>query len=260
MIRPFERWGTVRWGLLLVAVAVLAAGAYGLYGLLKRDAVVLDANREREEPATAVPDNAPRADTPTTTRVELDDDPSAADLPAERGSSDVTVRDPEVGSQQQAESMGGDGAGNAARFTSVSAGLVHSCGLRLAGSVVCWGDNEHGQAAAPAGEFLVVSSGGHHSCGLRLAGTVACWGSDEVGGQETPSGQFSAVSAGGDHSCGLGVDGSIVCWTYTDNDETRNDQTRRENEQILREVEVLKEQAANDPSSAGAIAVESDRS
>ena len=236
-----SRWGAVGWGLVLVAVAVVGVGAYGLFDLLMRDD-----SGDRVQAATAVPDDALGADPSTTSRVELDDDPPAADRPAETGSSGVALRDRKDGSQQSAESLGGD---NAAMFVSVSAGWTHSCGLRVAGSVVCWGDNEHGQAAAVAGEFVAVSSGGGHSCGLRLAGTVVCWGSDAAGGQETPSGQFSAVSAGEDHSCGLRVDRSLVCWTYTDNDEARNDQIRIE-------IEVLKEQARDDPTSAGEIAAE----
>ncbi|WP_420621189.1 hypothetical protein [Candidatus Poriferisodalis sp.] len=35
------------------------------------------------------------------------------------------------------------------RFTSVSAGTWHSCGVRSDATVTCWGDNKHGQADAP---------------------------------------------------------------------------------------------------------------
>ncbi len=97
-------------------------------------------------------------------------------------------------------------------FTSVSAGDAHSCGLRLDGTVVCWG----AIADAPSGVFTSVSAGGAHSCGLRLDGTADCWGTYDIpgsaGAPETPSGVFTSVSAGGLHDCGLRLDGSAVCW------------------------------------------------
>ena len=37
------------------------------------------------------------------------------------------------------------------RFTAISAGAAHTCGLRVDGSAVCWGNNEHGQAEPPPG-------------------------------------------------------------------------------------------------------------
>ena len=46
------------------------------------------------------------------------------------------------------------------RLKSVSAGRVHSCGVREDGTAVCWGDNDSGQADAPGGVFKSVSAGG----------------------------------------------------------------------------------------------------
>ncbi|MCY4665337.1 MAG: RCC1 domain-containing protein [Acidimicrobiaceae bacterium] len=62
----------------------------------------------------------------------------------------------------------------------VSAGGVHSCGLRTDATITCWGDNEHDQASAPAGTFRAVSAGEDHSCGLRTDDTIICWGGDRA--------------------------------------------------------------------------------
>ena len=97
-------------------------------------------------------------------------------------------------------------------FTAVSAGADHSCGVRVDGSVACWGSNYEGEVDAPGGAFSVVSAGGSHSCGVRVDGTVACWGYEFFEQVDAPGGAFSAVSAGGVHSCGVRVDGSVACW------------------------------------------------
>ena len=38
-------------------------------------------------------------------------------------------------------------------FQSVSSGELHTCGLRVDGSVDCWGDDEYGQSSPPGGIF-----------------------------------------------------------------------------------------------------------
>ncbi len=35
------------------------------------------------------------------------------------------------------------------RFTSITVGVLHACGLRHDGGISCWGSNEHGQASPP---------------------------------------------------------------------------------------------------------------
>ena len=72
--------------------------------------------------------------------------------------------------------------------------------------------NEYGQADAPAGRFTAVSAGKSHSCGLRVDGVVECWGSSDEGQTISLAGEFTAVSAGVDHSCGLRADGTVKCW------------------------------------------------
>ena len=98
------------------------------------------------------------------------------------------------------------------RFIAVDSGSSHACGLRIDGTVNCWGNNLHGQASAPDGQFSAVSAGGAHSCGVRADGTVNCWGHNLWGQASAPDGQFSAVSAGTRLSCGVRRDATAVCW------------------------------------------------
>jgi alpha-tubulin suppressor-like RCC1 family protein len=72
-------------------------------------------------------------------------------------------------------------------FTKVSAGGIHTCGLRPDATVECWGANDHGQATPPAGRFIEVAAGGLHSCGIRDDGTVACWGANDQGQAAPPA-------------------------------------------------------------------------
>ncbi len=101
-------------------------------------------------------------------------------------------------------------------FVSVSAGDLHTCGLKLDGSVACWGDISGGAATPPAGEFASVSTGYSYTCGVKLDGSVACWGAlprQYNQGQFTPpAGEFDSVSAGSIHACGVKRDGSVACW------------------------------------------------
>ena len=75
-------------------------------------------------------------------------------------------------------------------FDSVSAGAIHTCGVRSDGSAACWGSNGRGLSTPPVGSFDSVSAGGRHTCGVRSDGSVACWGSN-VYGQATPPEDFT---------------------------------------------------------------------
>ena len=70
----------------------------------------------------------------------------------------------------------------------LSAGLFHTCGLRLDGSAECWGDNGDGQVSPPSGSFESLSTGGYHTCGLRSDGSAECWGDDDDGQATPPEG------------------------------------------------------------------------
>ena len=104
-------------------------------------------------------------------------------------------------------------------FKPVSAGRVHSCGIRADDTITCWGNNYAvgrylGQATPPTGAFKAVSAGGVHSCGIRADDTITCWGFNGDGLADAPTGAFKAVSAGLLHSCGIRADDTITCWGW----------------------------------------------
>ncbi len=67
------------------------------------------------------------------------------------------------------------------RVVAVSAGLYHSCALKVDGTLDCWGNNVDGQAAGQPGPYLSVSAGWYHSCGVKADGAVDCWGDSGFG-------------------------------------------------------------------------------
>jgi len=83
------------------------------------------------------------------------------------------------------------------RFSSVSPGTSHTCGVTTDGDAYCWGANSYGQlgnGAAGATEgtntptlvnggyvFRYVGAGRDFSCGLTEDGDVYCWGLNNVG-------------------------------------------------------------------------------
>ena len=102
--------------------------------------------------------------------------------------------------------------GDLTSYAQVSAGGLHTCGLKTDGTLACWGDNGEGQATPPDGTFTQVSTGFWHTCGIKTDGTVACWGSNGDR-QTTPlTGVFTQVSAGYGHTCGVQTDGTVACW------------------------------------------------
>lgn len=130
-------------------------------------------------------------------------------------------------------------------FTSLSAGLAHSCGVAKDGRAYCWGHNRDGQLgdgsvtsrSAPVAvlgnlRFRSLDAGRKHSCGVAADGVVHCWGTNltaqlghasrDVCELGTPCSvaprpidtaeRFSTVTAGEDHSCGIATSGRASCW------------------------------------------------
>lgn len=125
----------------------------------------------------------------------------------------------------------------------------HGCGIDLDGGVLCWGEDEHGQADAPAGEFVSVALNESASFALTPDGNVVGWGAALVpdGGPflgmainsycnyfllsdgtlsgwygynpiDSPTEVFRAVSAGL-WPCGIRIDDSVLCWSPDDPDQ-----------------------------------------
>jgi alpha-tubulin suppressor-like RCC1 family protein len=88
------------------------------------------------------------------------------------------------------------GPGGWADWTAISAGWIHTCGIRTNGTMWCWGGSTHGQLgdnqtaanrmrpvqvhsdASSTGwsDWISVSAGLQHTCGTRSNGTKWCWG------------------------------------------------------------------------------------
>lgn len=125
------------------------------------------------------------------------------------------------------------------RFTSISVGATHSCGITASGAW-CWGEGENGQLGnggtadsnVPvqvtqelSGPFISVSVGSQHTCGIASNGAY-CWGANGYGQlgngthfnstepvrvNQVASGRFTRVGAGLRHTCGIGAAGAW-CW------------------------------------------------
>ena len=88
------------------------------------------------------------------------------------------------------------------------------------GTVRCWGEERyHGSHVSPENErFTMISIGSEQACGVRVDGSVLCWG-DRA--RDIPSNyRFSSVSTYSGHTCGLLLDGSIACWGTDHNGQT----------------------------------------
>jgi alpha-tubulin suppressor-like RCC1 family protein len=99
------------------------------------------------------------------------------------------------------------------QFTQISSGAFHTCGIRPDGMVTCWGSNSYGQLDAPSGQFIQVSGGWTHTCGIRSDRSIACWGNNDGGAASPPAGAFREVAAGFSITCAIrSADSSVACW------------------------------------------------
>ncbi len=98
------------------------------------------------------------------------------------------------------------------QYTAVSAGSLHSCGLKVDQSIACWGSNSDGQTTVPEGSYTAVSAGGSHTCAVRLDHTVACWGRNTEEQTNVPRGTYSAVTTGENYTCALSTGTILTCW------------------------------------------------
>lgn len=100
----------------------------------------------------------------------------------------------------------------------------HACMVAASDqSIVCAGDDTHGQSVSQAGVSHGVSVGDTFSCGLLTNGTAFCWGLlvgvstrgsnpsplRVAGAQEL---QFLDIAAGTNHVCGLLANGTVMCF------------------------------------------------
>ncbi|WP_419551568.1 cell wall-binding repeat-containing protein [Candidatus Poriferisodalis sp.] len=104
-------------------------------------------------------------------------------------------------------------------FTEVGVGTLTACGLRLNGSIACWGSHHPGQVRGiPDGTFTTLDMAGSQACAVRSDREIKCWGefailsNEDYGQAEPPAGAFTDIAVGAYHACGIRVGGSVVCW------------------------------------------------
>ena len=79
-------------------------------------------------------------------------------------------------------------------FTTISAGIYHSCGLTSGGAAYCWGYNDFGRlgdgttsnrtspvAVAGGLVFRAISAKSYGTCGITTDGATYCWGRNDFG-------------------------------------------------------------------------------
>lgn len=127
------------------------------------------------------------------------------------------------------------------KWSRLSAGESHTCGISTGGSAYCWGENASGQlgngapgpdadtptSAAGGLTFAEISAGGRHACGIATGGDLYCWGANDslqLGASTAPllvsgtpllvSGISNViqVSAGANHTCAVVQGGQAYCW------------------------------------------------
>ena len=106
------------------------------------------------------------------------------------------------------------------QLTSISAGWLHWCALKVDQTIVCDGFHDFPATHPPAGTFNYVHANFKHSCGIKSDQTLVCWGESGMGQADPPAGRFTSLDSGWHHACGLRPDKTISCW-YFDPDVTR---------------------------------------
>ncbi|MGL5857485.1 MAG: RCC1 domain-containing protein [Angustibacter sp.] len=132
-------------------------------------------------------------------------------------------------------------AGGNSGWSTVSAGNVHTCGIRTDGELRCWGANAVGRlgdgtvgvnrlSPTPVdggGTWNAVSTGRDHTCAIRGNNTLWCWGSQQSGQlgdgvvatsnrsspyQVSATTTWTSVASGDYSTCARRNDSSLWCW------------------------------------------------
>ena len=144
------------------------------------------------------------------------------------------------GASEAAIEAGPDAPMPSVAVVALGLGVSHSCGVRVDGSVVCWGSNSNGQlgngttvdsslpvAALGLMDATQVAGGQYHTCAVERAGTVKCWGSNgsnQLGTSVATLSQSTVpvavptitnatqVAATASSTCAVLMGGSVSCW------------------------------------------------
>ena len=80
------------------------------------------------------------------------EDPTGSTPAVESRTTEAPGATGEISAANILDALGGMDSGRAeGEFASVSAGGAHTCGVRLDGSVACWGDDGFGKSTPPEG-------------------------------------------------------------------------------------------------------------
>ena len=106
-----------------------------------------------------------------------------------------------------------------AHHDTVSAGYLHTVGLKTDGTVVAVGSNMFGQCNVMSWQNIVaVSTGYLHTVGLKVDGTAVAVGSNGFGKCNVSDWRnIVAISSGEQHTVGLRTDGTVVAVGSTSN-------------------------------------------
>jgi hypothetical protein len=102
--------------------------------------------------------------------------------------------------------------------------MAHVCGVRVDGSLDCWGNDAQNQANPPgSGSYEHVAVADTHSCAVTAQGTLVCWGSAPT--TPTDLGPIQKLATSGEapgldlfelrerrYSCAIKMDGTLRCW------------------------------------------------
>jgi hypothetical protein len=99
-------------------------------------------------------------------------------------------------------------------YIAVAAGDAHALAMKRDGTVVAWGQNDHGQCTVPPGAYSAIGAGADFSVAIRADGSIAAWGSNvQKQISSAPSGSgFVSIKGGEFFAVALRRDGSVVAW------------------------------------------------
>lgn len=122
------------------------------------------------------------------------------------------------------------------RFTKLSAGGSHTCGVSVQQLVLCWGLNASGEIGdgsttnRPFPEtigaglrFTEIAAGNSHTCGITIDNLIYCWGMGSSPPQRVDTQlRLVNVTAGNGVTCGLDAAGVAYCWGVNGSGELGN--------------------------------------
>ena len=105
------------------------------------------------------------------------------------------------------------------KYTALSFGQEHICGILEDGRVECSGSEQgifgEGKTTPPEGRFISISAAWNHTCGVRESGELECWGENPFLRNLLPnlpdSGNLKQIVTTDSHACWLSSEGSVEC-------------------------------------------------